>query len=85
MTRSSGVVKRPRSAAEEATSVSEGATYLLELVVTSGTGLLPLPSVEELEELAGEASPRGRHLQLRPSLELSLSWPPFRRRPAPFR
>ena len=50
MARSSDMVKRPRSAAEEATSVSEETTCLLELVVISGTGALPLLSLEELEE-----------------------------------
>ena len=83
MAQSSDMVKRPRSKAEEATSVSEGATYLLDLAVTSGTGALPLPSVEELEEL--EASPRGRYLRVRPSPELSFLWPRFLRRPATFR
>ena len=49
---SSDMVKRPRSAAEEAHSASEGTPCLFELPVTSGTGLSPLPAVEELEELA---------------------------------
>ena len=52
MAPSSDMVKRPRSAVEDATSASEGTTCLLEPVVISGTGLSPLPSVEDLEELA---------------------------------
>ena len=39
--------------------------------VISGTGALLLPFVEELEELTREASPRGRFILLRPSLERS--------------
>ena len=50
--RSSFMVKRRRSSAEEAPSASEGTTCLLEPVVTSGTGLSSLPSVKDLEELA---------------------------------
>ena len=52
MAQSSDMVSRPRSAADEATSGSEGTTCLLELVVTSETELSPLPSVEDLETLA---------------------------------
>ena len=52
MAGSSDVVKEPSSAAEEATSVSVGTNCLLELVVTSATVLLLMPSVKELEELA---------------------------------
>ena len=48
---------------------------LLELVVASGTGALPLPPVAELEKL--ETSPRGRYLRVRPSLELSFPWHRF--------
>ena len=52
MARSSDMVRRPRSAAEEATLVSEGTTCLLLVMpVISGTGALLLPSAEELEEL----------------------------------
>ena len=64
MARSSDMVRRPRSAAEKATSVSKGTTCLLQVMpVTSGTGgALRLPSVEELKELAREASPRERYV-----------------------
>ena len=53
MARSTDMVRRPRSAAGEATSVSEGSTCLFFLMpVISGTETLLLPSVGELEELA---------------------------------
>ena len=72
MARSSDMVKRQGCAAEEVTSVSEGTTCLLVVMpVTSGTGASLLPAVEEQDELAQEASPRGLYFQLRPSVELS--------------
>ena len=53
MARSSGMVRRPRSAAEEATSVGEGTACLLLLMpVISGTRFFLLPSMRELEELS---------------------------------
>ena len=86
MVRPSDIVRPQRSAAEVATSVSEGTTCLLLVIpMTLGTWVLLIPSLEELEELAREASPRERCVLLRTSLELSVPFPWFALLPAPVR
>ena len=84
-----GVAQKPQEERERLRSrgpACEGARQLLlQRPVTSGTGALPLLPVEELEELAPEASPGEWYLMLCTSLERSFPWLRFSRRLPPCR